>query len=253
MANKSVKAPKKGNKRFHIEMTSMGMFLFVFGLFFLLAWIFVLGILVGRGFLPGTVTAISDLKRQISRLQAVVNHKKTEERVTPEKSDSDPKLAFYEKLSSKKDEAKKKSGPELKPEGGGTPAAVKEDRVTGPPLTGAEAVADKPVSPFKVKEIRESLQDTRENQRDSDKTGEPGNEMRYTVQIASVADKEKAEGLIARLVKQGYPAYYYEVEVKGKTYYRIRCGRFIERPEAADYAKKLEKEAGIKGFVSRLE
>ena len=70
---------------------------------------------------------------------------------------------------------------------------------------------------------------------------------------AAAADKLKAEGLITKLVKQGYPAFYYEVKVRGRVYYRIRCGRFTERPEAADYARKLEKEAGIKGFVSRLE
>ena len=253
MANKSVEAPKKGKKRFQVEMTSMGMLLWGCGLFFLLAWIFVLGIFVGRGFLPGTVTAISDLRRQISRLQAIVNHKKTEERVTPESSVPDPKLAFYEKLSSKKDEAKKKSEPALDPESGRTPVAAKEDRITGPLRTEGEEVSYRPGSPLMVKKNQESLRDTKENQRASDRGGEPGSEIRFTVQIASVSDKEKAEGLIARLVKQGYPAYYYEVEVRGKTYYRVRCGRFIERPEAAEYAKELERKAGIKGFVSRME
>ena len=79
------------------------------------------------------------------------------------------------------------------------------------------------------------------------------NAMYYTVQLASLESKEKAAEMINRLKKQGYPAYYYEVKIKGRVYYRIRCGKFPDRKEADKYVGKLARERGIKGFVSTLE
>ncbi|MBW1805995.1 MAG: SPOR domain-containing protein, partial [Deltaproteobacteria bacterium] len=75
----------------------------------------------------------------------------------------------------------------------------------------------------------------------------------YTVQLASLGNRDKAEKMINGLIEQGYDAYYYEAEVKDKTYFRIRCGRFTTRNEANAYARILAEEGGVKGFVSRLE
>ena len=78
-------------------------------------------------------------------------------------------------------------------------------------------------------------------------------EIQYTVQLASLKERIRAEKLIRHLTDRGYPAYYYEVKVNGKTYYRIRCGRFKNRKEAENYASNLERDQGIEGFVSRLD
>ena len=45
----------------------------------------------------------------------------------------------------------------------------------------------------------------------------------------------------------------YEAIVKGKIYYRIRCGKFRDREEAGIYAGKLVRKNGIKGFVTKIE
>jgi cell division septation protein DedD len=55
------------------------------------------------------------------------------------------------------------------------------------------------------------------------------------------------------LIRKGYPAYYYTVTLSDKTLYRVRCGRFQSRQDADNYVQKLALEAGIKGFVSRIE
>ena len=55
--------------------------------------------------------------------------------------------------------------------------------------------------------------------------------------------------MINDLVDRGYPAYYYGKLVKGKTYFRVRCGEFSSIKEAESYAEKLTKDVGIKGFV----
>ena len=73
------------------------------------------------------------------------------------------------------------------------------------------------------------------------------------MQLASLGSRDKAERLINDLVDRGYPAYYYEAVVKGKTYFRVRCGEFTTNREAGRFADKLTKDMGIKGFVSRFE
>jgi len=75
----------------------------------------------------------------------------------------------------------------------------------------------------------------------------------FTVQLASVEEKSGAERVIKRLGEKGCDAYYYETEVRGKTYYRIRCGRFTNREEADAFARKLAKTAGMKGFVTGVD
>ncbi len=74
---------KKRSKKYQIELTPLSIFLWGGCLFFVLAWIFVLGILVGRGFLPGAVTALSDLKDQIGRPAAEGEPRETAAEVGP--------------------------------------------------------------------------------------------------------------------------------------------------------------------------
>jgi len=80
----------------------------------------------------------------------------------------------------------------------------------------------------------------------------PPGEARYTIQLASLELASQAEKMSNGLVERGFPAYFYDVKVKGKTYYRVRCGRFATKKEAEAFAEKLKKEAGVKGFVTRL-
>jgi len=236
-------------------MTSLSVGLWSFGLFFLLVWIFVLGILVGRGFLPGGMTSFSGLKVQLSKVQDFVGRNQSRDKRTQKKSEPDPKLAFYDKLSSKKGEVKQeppqrnpdkhkiaeettpeKKRPALKPLE--DPVAVKK-RETSPEEAGSHGVKERKKGEGEV---------VRENR---DNPAFP--KMRYTVQLASMGEKGSAEEMIDGLIKRGFPAYHYEVKVDGRTFYRVRCGRFATREKAEDFSKKLKKKAGVKGFVTSLE
>jgi cell division septation protein DedD len=204
---------KKKSRKYQIELTPLSIFLWGGCVFFVLAWIFVLGILVGRGFLPGPVTALSDLKNQLGVLPHKVGRDEPQQELeATKKSDSEPKLGFYDDLSSKKVEP------------------LKEARAQN--RAGTSSVS------------RLQKEETREPQASKGK---------YTVQLASLEDKNKAKKFIGDLVQRGYPAYFYEAKVKGKSYYRVRCGQFSSRKTAEDYASKLRREAGLKGFVSRIE
>jgi cell division septation protein DedD len=220
-----IRSKNKGQtKRYHIELTSISALFWSIFLFFLLIWIFVLGILVGSGFLPGSKT-IAELKGQIKSLQETISHKEALDTSGPKKTDNEPDLAFYDALANKKTETKNNWKTQAKAD---TSAIEKEKSY--------------PVNKPDQKPLKDILIQASEKK-----------ENLYTVQIASIEDKEKAETLVIDLIGQGYDAYYYEVDINGKAYYRIRCGRFSTRQEASDYAQKLEKEAGLKGFVSRIE
>jgi cell division septation protein DedD len=219
-------------KKYQIELTPFWALLLSVFFFILLMWIFVLGILVGRGFLPGSVTKVSELKNQINKLQEMVSSRETYESSISEEADKNPELAFYEKLASKKEEVKNNWKP-------GESADIQE---------GETQAQD-------AEEINKSVPDRSDpiEVREQDGPETVSYSGQYTVQIASIGDIFRAEQLIKELKGQGYDAYYYMAQVNNKTYFRIRCGRFASRGEAQEYAKKLETEAGIEGFVSRVE
>lgn len=234
MAATTSKSKRGPGKKYHIALTPFSMALWIFALFFLLAWIFALGIFVGRGYFPGAVTALADLKGQIARLQETVGIGDKDRDLSARRiSEPDPKLAFYEKLSSKRDEAKKQEVPQ-KPS---QPASRKEAKndSEGPKPTDSQ------------REPRETIAEASKSSQPAPATGQ------YTVQIASLADKKGAEKLIKQLVSQGYDAYYTTTDVKGKTYYRVRCGVFAKREDALHHAVKLRKSSGLKSIISRIE
>ena len=162
----------------------------------------------------------------------MVNNKETPGKNAKSKTTSDPELVFFDRLSSKKEEVKKKWTPK------------KENR-----KVKEEPPGSKKNSPRHVKGEKEI-------QRSSDNVTRPdpaGDGFHFTVQIASLADGDQAEKMIKQLNRRGYPAYFYEVRIDGKMFYRVRCGKFANRTEAKKYAEKLVIEEGIKGFVSKLE
>jgi len=232
------KMPKAKNKpkRYKIELTTISVLFWGIILFILLAWIFVLGILAGRGSLPGPVSTISDLKNQVKKLQEMVGKKEEYKDIKTPSMDEGPELDFYEKLANKKDEVKRTQIPEKVEE--------KPDEVT--------LFKELPEKEVK-KETVEKKKEAEEVKKEPEPPPVIDSEQQYTVQIASTGNKEEAEKLINTLVDQGYDAYYYSAVVNGKNYYRIRCGRFEDRNSALKYSRKLEKEKGYKGFVSKVE
>ena len=231
---------KKRSKKYQIEFTPLSIFLWGGCLFFVLAWIFVLGILVGRGFLPGAMTALSDLRNQIGVLQQKVSRERPHDLDPPKKPDSYPKLAFYDKLASKKEETLKETVPRRN--------AKKSTRKK---TNATNTHSSQQFSP--KRESSGAQKATDQNRVGTSKVSRLEKKEKYTVQLASLDEKNKAEKFIGDLIQRGYPAYFYEAKVKGKTYYRVRCGTFPSRKAAEDYARKLGKQAGIKGFVSRIE
>lgn len=251
---------KKKGRTFQVEMRAGSLLLWGGGLLFLLVWIFALGILVGRGSLPAD-RAVGELKEQIGKLQEIVRRDRAREVEPEEAPPESPKLAFYEKLATKKDEALERRT------AGSKPAVKKEVRAAPPERPAGEPEpAPEPAEKVRKTEAGASSPDERSPpERPSTRAEKPRVpapvaerdgllvKARFTVQVAATTTRSAAEEMIRRLKRKGHPAYYYDVEVNGTTYYRVRCGRFLSRTEAEQYAVLLRKREGVDGFVSKLD
>jgi len=113
MGQKETRTGKIG-KKYHFELSRTSIFLWSAGLFFLLAWIFTLGVLAGRGILPGGVNALTEIKMQIGRLQQMISKEDRSELERIKALQKDPKFAFYDELSVKKAETVQERGASIR-------------------------------------------------------------------------------------------------------------------------------------------
>lgn len=67
----------------------------------------------------------------------------------------------------------------------------------------------------------------------------------WVVQVRSTPDKPAADALQAALALDGFPAFTTSVEVDGRTYYRVRVGRYGARSEAETVERALRQRADI--------
>jgi cell division septation protein DedD len=75
----------------------------------------------------------------------------------------------------------------------------------------------------------------------------------YVVQVASLDNEQEGTRLAKELTDKGYSAYCYKVYVKGKAYYRVRCGTFHTQQDALAIKERLLKKEGLKGFVVKMD
>jgi cell division septation protein DedD len=79
-----------------------------------------------------------------------------------------------------------------------------------------------------------------------------GRSKTWSVQVNSFPDEKSADELLDRLKRRGYSAFVTEAQVSGKTWYRVRVGRFTSREEAAKTEAALKtKEGYAKAFATR--
>jgi len=236
MAGKKKSKQNKGSKTYRIEFTRLSLILWGGGFLFGLFWIFVFGILVGRGFLPEMLTDVSDIRSQLSVIQDMMSREGSDELGLPNKSETDLKMGFYKNLSGKKED-------EIE-------AWVPKKRIAIPkrkaPETRTQPQASNPEKNTAQTRVAVLPRAT------PDSTLPKIAEAQYTVQLASLGEEAKAHEMVEDLEKSGYPAYIHEREVKGKTYYRVNCGIFTRKGAAENYAEELSKKEGISGLVMRL-
>jgi cell division septation protein DedD len=193
--------------------------------FFVCAWMFAIGVLVGRGTSP--------LKFDIDELQkklqiATQDMKKKEQRQTREKPDSGkdkPELGFYEELKKNREDAEISARPSP------PPIEKKKD----PP-------AQKPSysKKFSMKRQTKTKKQGTEQVKLPAKA-EPVTKP-YTIQVAAFKAAGDANELVAKLKQKGFAAYakFDKVPNKG-IWYRVRVGEYNNKAEAGSTMAKLKK------------
>lgn len=200
MANKK-SSQEKPKKRYVFQLSLTSLLFSGIGCIFILVWVFALGIMVGRGFLPRSMEGFWFFKNK-----AVSDEQGNKAKHVPLIKEEE--LTFYNQLTDKKPKTRSEPQPQAPPR---------------------EQVRP----PKRVKSAQE----------EAEKAG------KYRVQVASLKDKGKAEEMVERLIKAGYPAYYYKALINGTAYYRIRCGPFTSVDQAKSFAARLIEKEGFKPFI----
>ena len=229
----------------------------VFLIFFLCGWMFILGILVGRGTAPVKFDiAALEKKLEASKEGDGGDQKKAPAPKGPVTVKDKTKLEFYEALKENKVDP---DVPALQ-----KPEAVK-DKIEKP--------AEKTVPQEPIKEaVPKAASEKSAAQKAGTQKPEPAASSQikkpakkkgkvpavtptnaagpvYTIQAASVKDPKDADGLVQKLKKSGYPAYRAIGKIPGKgIWFRVRIGEYKRKSEALSVMDKLKKE-GLKPIL----
>ena len=222
-------SPKKKSSK---KQTRKGLILWIGLTLFFCAWMFVLGILVGREMVPVKFD-MEKLQNELAALKEAVNKKELDQyKINSNTDDSKTKMGFYESLKKtggeaglKNDTIKRQEKPEPK-----KTASLKKKK-TPIPKTG-------PALKAKTSDLKRVTQNNPPAVARHERAG-----SKSTIQAASLRDSGIADKLVSRLKKKGYPAYRIIGKIPGKgIWYRVRVGYFKSRSEAGPTLNRLKKE-----------
>ena len=225
MGKKEKASPKK--KKSSPQWTRKGLAIWISLTFFACAWMFVLGIFVGRGTVPVRFD-IEKLEKELAALkEAVIKKEFDRYKVDSNSEDNKTGMGFYEALKNTGEEESLKADiPKKKPK------PLPKKAVSGAKKT---IVSKKSVTALKEKTatFKKSTKDNKN----------------FTIQVAALKDPKVADNLMAKLKKRGYPAYRSIGKIPGKgIFYRVRIGSFKNRAEAGSTFSRLKKE-NIKAII----
>ncbi len=221
---KKVKEEKALTKKRKSSSSRKGLALWIFLIFFVSAWMFILGILVGRGTAPVQFD-IEKLQNELAALKEdVVKEEMERFKIDSNPADNKTEMNFYEELKVTKDEdslnidtseQKKEPLPEN---------TVSEPKKIGPSEEALSVKAHQESKPETISKTDITIKN-------------------LTIQVASFKDPNVADEMVEELKKKGYPAYRSLGKIPGKgIWYRVRIGYFSTKSEADSMLKMLKKD-----------
>jgi cell division septation protein DedD len=229
MTAAKAKKSKRAKKPFRIEMTRLALVGWCFGLLLALAWMFVLGLFVGKGITPSNINFAKIRKRMVTegvwpgsgenaRPEKPAQESKTKKKI-PLKD-----LEFYRELDKKKKATLEKPVPESTPPKKSAAPGVSAGAASSSRPRGAAVKRQKPSS------------------------------VRFTVQVASFKELASAKKFASRLKGLNSQASIRHVDLPGRgRWYRVQVGELSSRDEAIALAERLTKQYHLQAFVMRLE
>ncbi|MFC1885769.1 SPOR domain-containing protein [Thermodesulfobacteriota bacterium] len=192
-------------------------------LFFVSVWMFVLGIIVGRGTVPVKFN-VEKLYRELAELkQTLIKQELRRYKIEPDDNGTKPNLDYHEALKNPKEdigllplspEPQKKRVLEK---------SGKPSKVIRSPVKNSSAAKVKKDQPATIPQTASA-------------------KKRLTIQVISVKDKHAADEVVKKLKQNGYPAYRISGQIPGKgLYYRVRIGPFTSKSQAQSVMSRLKK------------
>jgi len=192
--------------------------------FVISAWMFGMGVMVGRGTAPVSFD-IDQLKRTLESLQKSAQQA-SKNGPRPEASEMKSKtdLGFYDSLPKNREDAEMPNLPKPPP----APARP-------------EAPAQKPAAPPKAEKPAAASAPAPAAPPPAPASAAAGRPL--TVQIAAVRSEEEARRLLEKLRQRGYVAYVEPIGIPDKgTWYRVRMGEFPSKEFARSTVDRLQKD-----------
>ena len=186
-------------------------------IFFASAWMFVLGIFVGRGTAPVKFDIENLQKELVALKEAVIKEGQERFKIGRDPASAKMELGFYEALKEITPSVRNKVKP---PERKKTVSPQKKAKVG--------ATLCRPLNEFG----RDKLAPTK-----------AAAGAGFTIQVASLKDMKVAAEMAEMLKKKGYQAYTVSAKIPGKgVWHRIRIGDFKNREDAGNILSRLKKD-----------
>jgi len=246
--------PYNRKKRFLFELSRLQMLLGITGALFIVTWVFVLGVIVGRGYVSDSITRTFD--DQIKKLQQekkalmekyLVQEKKPD--LSQEEIVKPKNLDFYNELSQKNSGGTqlKIPQPAVKPPEAQTKPEAQEKKLpkeSEPPRepvkTAGKEPAKEPVKEpaketVKAPSLPPESKVSKETKEALKKSGS------HLVLVGSYREEATAQSSVKRLQGKQYHAYLKAKDIpqKGGKWFRILMGPYPSRAEAEKMVQKL--------------
>ena len=218
------KTTAKTKKKYLLQLTSRGFLLGLCLLFLLSGWMFVLGVLVGRGTAPVNFD-IQALQNELKQLKtSMMNQERRAMESDSAKAGAKAAFEFYEALK-KKEQTEAFNVPEKK------------------------EASQSPRSPTLVSQKRISKSNDNDKAKRDTLKIKPQAAGATAVQVASTKDEASAAELVKKLKRLGYAGFSVRAVIPDKgTWYRVRVGPYRTTSEAEQMRNELLKD-GFKGIV----
>lgn len=249
--------PYNRKKRYLVELSRSQMFLSITGALFILSWIFILGIFVGRGYVSDTITrTFTDKIQKLQEEKKVLMDKylgQEKKANIPQEEILNPPLEFFNKPSPKKTVATQQTSPkptpkpstlEVKTGLSGKPDSLEAKNESKSPPVDTKVSKMPSVETKGTKLPPVETKDTKPSQKNLIES------EGFVVQIGSYREEPTAQSSIKRLSEKGYQAQLKmkDIPQRGGKWYRVQIGPFQNRLEAEKALIRLEHD-GFRAVV----
>jgi cell division protein FtsN len=243
--------PYNRKKRFLIELSRSQLFLSIAGALFVVSWIFILGIFVGRGYVSDTIsrTFTDKIQKLQEEKKALMDKYLVQEKkdAGPQEEILNPPLDFFNKPSQRDtvitqqrvpQPAPKPMSPETKGAFSDKPDSLGPKRESKVPPIETK-VSKTPTVETKVSKA--PLAETKVAKEPPENLAKSGP---FIVQIGSYREEPSAQSCLKRLSEKGYQAQLRmkDLPQKGGKWYRVQIGPFQGRLEAEKALIRLEHD-----------